>query len=278
MRTYCPGNAPDYTPHMSRCSPHRSALRAAPPASALAYHATAAHDLPRALEASLRAAAEARASRAPAEASVHLAQALSVWDAVPGAAAVAGISRIRLGLQAATAAVGRRRTGTGAVALAQEAVDLAETAGDGTTPVDAELVALCLTQLASFLYLVDRDVECYRASSRARELLRGRDLSQTVVQAAAMYARAADGLLLGGKTRSQGLAEVRASAEEALHGAHELSLNDVEADWHRSLSPASTWPVATETARSSGSPPRATSPARAGTTARSCGPSTAWAR
>ncbi len=197
-------------------------------ASALAYHATAAHDLPRALEASLRAAAEARASRAPAETSVHLAQALSVWDAVPGAAAVAGISRIRLGLQAATAAADAGEPAR-AVALAQEAVDLAETPDDGTTPVDAELVALCLTQLASYLYLVDRDVECYRASSRARELLRGRDLSQTVVQAAAMYARAADGLLPG-KDEVAALAEVRASAEEALHGAHELSLNDVEAD------------------------------------------------
>ena len=114
-----------------------------------------------------------------------------------------------------------------AVALTTEAVDLAERLDDGT-PVDPELVALCYTQLASYLYLVDRDVESYEASSRAGEP-RGRGLSETVVRAAAMHARAADGMLPG-RDESLALVEVRTSAEEALRGAHELGLTDVEAD------------------------------------------------
>ena len=206
-------------------SPDRAGRRGA--AASLAHHAIAAHDLPRALAASVRAAAEAQASRAPAEASVHLMQALSIWDAIPNAAEVAGLSRIRLGLLAASAAADSG-DGARAVALATEAVDLAERLDDGT-PADPELVALCYTQLASYLYMVDRDVESYEASSRAGELLRGRGLSETAVRAAGMHARAADGLLPG-RDESLALVEVRTSAEEALNGAHALGLADVEAD------------------------------------------------
>ena len=44
-----------------------------------------------------------------------------------------------------------------------------------------------------------------------------------------MHARAADGMLPG-RDESLALVEVRTSAEEALRGAHELALTDVEAD------------------------------------------------
>src|SRR5680860_42232 len=73
-------------------------------AAAVAYHAMAAHDLPLALGASIRAAKEAQASRAPAEALVHLTQALGLWDAVDDAEATTGLCRVTLGLETAAAA------------------------------------------------------------------------------------------------------------------------------------------------------------------------------
>ena len=196
-------------------------------ASAMAHHAMAAHDLPRALAANVRAAADAQASRAPAEALVHLTQALSVWDAVPEAEAVAGLSQVHLGLQAAAAA-GDAGDLSHAVALAEEAVRRAETSDDGS-PAHNELLALCYSQLAAYFYLVDRDAESVAASSRAMELLRGSPLSPIVVQVAAMHARAAGAIILD-PDGVEPLAAVRASAEEALRGAHELSLTDVESD------------------------------------------------
>ena len=78
--------------------------------SRLAYHWSAAHDLPRALEASVRAGTAATKLNA-AEQVTHLERALSVWDRVPDAEAVAGCTRIELTLllgQAARHAAGPR--------------------------------------------------------------------------------------------------------------------------------------------------------------------------
>ena len=63
--------------------------------SRLAFHASAAHDLPRALETSVRAGQAARKVGAAEEVS-HFARALSLWDRVPNAEAVAGRTRIEL--------------------------------------------------------------------------------------------------------------------------------------------------------------------------------------
>ena len=52
--------------------------------AALAYHCYAAHDLPRALKASLEAARAARAAYAPAEAQRHLERVLELWPRVAG--------------------------------------------------------------------------------------------------------------------------------------------------------------------------------------------------
>jgi DNA-binding CsgD family transcriptional regulator len=73
-------------------------------AAELAHHSLASHDVPGAFAASIRAGDEARRLGAPTEARRHYDQALSLWDRVDDAAATAGVSRGRLGLQSASAA------------------------------------------------------------------------------------------------------------------------------------------------------------------------------
>jgi tetratricopeptide (TPR) repeat protein len=72
----------------------------------LAYHCLASHDLPGALAASMRAAAEAEAVLAPTEALRHLERALALWEQVPEPAAVVGSYRVELVLRAGDAAAG----------------------------------------------------------------------------------------------------------------------------------------------------------------------------
>jgi DNA-binding CsgD family transcriptional regulator/tetratricopeptide (TPR) repeat protein len=76
-----------------------------PTAAALAYHAYAAHDLPRTLSASLDAAAEASAAFAPADAQRHLERALEVWSQVPDAAQLAGGDKVEVLARAAGVAL-----------------------------------------------------------------------------------------------------------------------------------------------------------------------------
>jgi DNA-binding NarL/FixJ family response regulator len=91
------------------------------PAAELVHHRLASHDLTGALAALVRAAADAAAVSAPAEAFRHLSQALRLWELVPDPVAVAGVDRGELLLRAASTANGSgafRR----AVGLAREAV------------------------------------------------------------------------------------------------------------------------------------------------------------
>ena len=62
----------------------------------LAYHWYAAHDLPRALVASVEAAAYAASSHAYGDAHRHYEQALEIWDRVPDAGDLTGLDRIAL--------------------------------------------------------------------------------------------------------------------------------------------------------------------------------------
>ena len=75
--------------------------------AALAYHWYAAHDLPRALTASVEAARAARAAYAPAEAQRHLERGLELWPQVADAETCCGVDRgeiLRLASEAAHAA------------------------------------------------------------------------------------------------------------------------------------------------------------------------------
>jgi DNA-binding CsgD family transcriptional regulator len=130
------------------------------PAAELAYHCLAGHDLPGALAALVRAADEARAVFAPAEALGHLTAAIELWERVPDAAAVAGIDLVDLNLRAAAAASdsGEFRR---AASLAQEAVAGAE----GLRAATAN------ERLANYLLQEEGDAEeMLAASLRAVEL------------------------------------------------------------------------------------------------------------
>ena len=90
--------------------------------SMLAHHWLAAHDLPRALPASVRAGRAAAAASAPSAAQRHFELALELWHQVPDAEERAGIDHAQLLEVAADAA--RRAGGTErAVALVDEALD-----------------------------------------------------------------------------------------------------------------------------------------------------------
>jgi DNA-binding CsgD family transcriptional regulator len=134
------------------------------PAAELAYHCYESHDLPGALAASVRAATEASALHAPSEALRHLEQALTLWHAVPDAAAVAGVDLVHLGLRAANAASASGRMER-AVALTQDAAAHADAE---TEPLLAGMVQ---QRLAQHLLGVDREEEALRAAARARDLV-----------------------------------------------------------------------------------------------------------
>jgi DNA-binding CsgD family transcriptional regulator len=92
-------------------------------AAELAYHWYAAHDLPRALEASLVAAELAQDMHAHGDAYTQYARALELWDRVPASGRRAGTDRIGLLERAANAA--EVLTPGTAVDLIQEAIQLA---------------------------------------------------------------------------------------------------------------------------------------------------------
>jgi DNA-binding CsgD family transcriptional regulator/tetratricopeptide (TPR) repeat protein len=134
------------------------------PAAELAHHCLAAHDLPGALAALVRAAADATAVFAPAEAMHHLDHAIELWERVPDAAAVAGLDRVALLLLAAEAASnsGEFRH---AVSLAREAV--AEVEGSPDRP----RVASALERLGYYLLAFPDMDEVMAICRRAAELV-----------------------------------------------------------------------------------------------------------
>jgi DNA-binding NarL/FixJ family response regulator len=135
------------------------------PAAELAYHSMAAHDLPGALAALVRAAADARDVFAPKEALHHLTEACELWDRVPDAVKVAGIDRVELLLRAAAAASdsGESRH---AVSHAREAV---AALGPDT---EGPRAAMVYERLAAYLYQSDADFdEMLAAARRAVELV-----------------------------------------------------------------------------------------------------------
>jgi DNA-binding CsgD family transcriptional regulator/tetratricopeptide (TPR) repeat protein len=99
-----------------------------PPASRaarLAYHWAAAGDQPRALTASIQAAAAAEQVYALAEAQLQLERALALWDQVPDAAERAGMDRVGLLARCAEAAYGAGDL-TGAAELVRQALPMVD--------------------------------------------------------------------------------------------------------------------------------------------------------
>jgi predicted ATPase len=127
--------------------------------SMLAYHWLAAHDLPRALPASVRAGRAAAAAFAPSAAQRHYELALELWLQVPEAEQRAGIGHAQL-LEAAASSAARAGAGDRALALVDQA--LGEVGYDG----EPEQRARLLVRRAEML--IDLGLETRRASPSSR--------------------------------------------------------------------------------------------------------------
>ena len=132
--------------------------------SMLAHHWLAAHDLPRALSASVRAGRVAADAYAPSAARRHFELALELWTQVPDADQRAGIQHPEL-LDAAADAAWRAGAVDRALALVDEAL---EEVGYGGT---LEQRALLLARRASILRDLSRDDEGIAVLEQAVGLL-----------------------------------------------------------------------------------------------------------
>ena len=110
-------------------------------AATLAVHWYAAHDMPRALAASVQAGRRAMAAFAPAEARQHLERALEVWRSVPDAETRAGADQVEV-LQLTARATFQVGDPERALTLLQQALDLID------ADRDPERAALVVEQRA----------------------------------------------------------------------------------------------------------------------------------
>lgn len=188
-------------------------------AAELAHHALAAHDLPTALAASVRAAEDATELLAPREALAHLERAIELFDSVPDAGAVAGLDAVDLHRRAAGYASRCGRVER-AVALAREALRRA------TAAEDPGRVALLHHRLAQHLI----------AAERVADALPHAEQAVAAYEAATGSAEAADrdhAWALAGLARALMLSdrpEARSVAGAAHAAAVRLGTPDVEAD------------------------------------------------
>ena len=151
--------------------------------SMLAHHWLSAHDLPRALPASVRAGRASAAASAPSAAQRHFELALELWTQVPDAPERAGIDHPQL-LEAAAAAAMRAGAADRGLALADQA--LAEVGYGGTLERRATLLVLRAVMLAD----LGRDSEGLAVFEQAVGLLPAEPPSRVGAQVLASYARA----------------------------------------------------------------------------------------
>ncbi|HTU29848.1 MAG TPA: AAA family ATPase [Solirubrobacteraceae bacterium] len=150
--------------------------------SMLAHHWLSAHDLPRALPASVRAGRAAAAAGAPSAAQRHFERALELWQQVPDAEQRAGIDHSLL-LQAASSAAARSGAVDRGLALIDQA--LAEIGYGGTL----ERRATLLVDRADLLSQLGRDSEALAVLEQAEALL-PRDMpSRLSAQVLSAFAR-----------------------------------------------------------------------------------------
>ncbi|HTP22758.1 MAG TPA: AAA family ATPase [Solirubrobacteraceae bacterium] len=151
--------------------------------SMLAHHWLSAHDLPRALPASVRAGRASDDASAPSAAQRHFELALELWTQVPDAPQRAGIDHPAL-LEAAAAAAMRAGAADRGLALADQA--LAEVGYGGTLERRATLLVLRAIMLAD----LGRDSEGLAVFEQAVGLLPPDLPSRVSAQVLASFARA----------------------------------------------------------------------------------------
>jgi DNA-binding CsgD family transcriptional regulator/tetratricopeptide (TPR) repeat protein len=149
-------------------------------AAELAHHWYAAHDLPAALRAAVRAGVASRAAGAHAEAARQFGTALELWEQVPGAEERARIRHAELLSQAGQAAhvAGDYEQG---IALLTQAAEAFEAMGDETA------AALAQTRLGRCLWAAGKANDGLEAHARAVELM---PATQTAERAQVLALRA----------------------------------------------------------------------------------------
>ena len=172
----------------------------------------AAHDLPRAFEASVAAGRAAEAGYAYPEALAHYERALDLWDQVPDAEA--RIGRDRVDLLATIAGVARYHESGLAVAHIEAAIRLAEGSAE---PVRRGLLYERLGRYAWVAGQGERALEAYATAVR---LIPPEPPTEARARAVAGLAQI---LMLGGRFR-----EARARADEALALARDLGAHEIE--------------------------------------------------
>lgn len=132
--------------------------------AALAFHATRAGDLPRALRARLEATTVACEYAAHSDALAHVEKALELWPAVTAPEAVTGVDELTLVLRACDEATAAARTDR-AVSYAREGVAMADRVGDVLQQAGAR------RRLAKLLYNTGDWREAERQIAQAWALL-----------------------------------------------------------------------------------------------------------
>ncbi len=149
----------------------------------LAHHWLAAHNIPRALPAPVRAGKAAAAAGAPSAAQRHFERALELWPQVVDAEHRAGTDHSQL-LEAAASAAARAGAVDRALALVDEA--LAEVGYTGTL----ERRATLLVRRAELLVDLGRDTEALAVFEQAEALLPRDPPSKVSAQVLSSFARA----------------------------------------------------------------------------------------
>jgi DNA-binding CsgD family transcriptional regulator len=198
-----------YARHLSQAQGDRGA------AAALAHHSLESHDLPRALDASVRAAKEAERTGAPAESLRYLEQALKLWESVPEQDRPADVNEPIL-LRRASRAAGTAGQPERAVAFARTATKIVD------PERDSEGAAEAWRRLAqASASLEGTEDEHNEAVERAWELMRDRPVSPARAWALAVRASA---LRLRGQPE-----DARACAELAVTDGRATDASDAVA-------------------------------------------------
>jgi DNA-binding CsgD family transcriptional regulator len=183
-------------------------------AAELAHHCLASHDVVGALTASVRAAQEAEAVQAPAEALHHLSNTLRLWERVPDPTAAAGMDRVELTLRAAAAA--------SAAGEIERAASLAGDAAATAAATDPARAASAYERLGLYLFVAGRVEEALAARARAVELVPAQPPTRLRARVTAAIAMAL--------VDARRPAEARRWCDEALAAARGVGSADDEAD------------------------------------------------
>ena len=183
------------------------------PAAELAYHWQQAHDLPRALTASMEAGVQAEHMRAPAEAAHQFENALGLWEQVDDPEALTGTTLVEL-LRRAAERAHLAGAPARAIALARRALEL-------TDPADLVAVALQHERLGRYLWVSGRDGDALTEYLEAVRLMPPEPPSAERALVLASLSQSL--MLLGDMERSRDL------APEAIELARRTGARDVEA-------------------------------------------------